>query len=85
MGAWVLALSLWGEPLPNTCPPSPNLPRTSQEPGHCFSSSFTHPGLGWFYQLYLPSCPSTLVLSPRDSGRRSKRHSPDWEATGAEL
>lgn len=63
-GAWVLVLSLWGEPLPptltlpaeSTPPPTPqNLPRTFLERGHCFSSSLTHPVLVLLAPMfYLP-------------------------------
>lgn len=77
-GAWVLVLSLWGEPLPPPVEgtrPLPDLP-------------WTLPLL----QLPCPPCarsvsPSTLLLSPRGrgSGRLSKRHSPDREAAGAQL
>lgn len=51
VGAWVLVLSLWGEPLPTpllpaeSSPPLPYLPRTFLEPGHCSLSSLTHPVL----------------------------------------
>ncbi|KAM8937874.1 LOW QUALITY PROTEIN: advanced glycosylation end product-specific receptor [Lycaon pictus] len=44
-GAWVLVLSLWGEPQPTPILPSsssPNLPRTLLEPKRYFPSSLTH-------------------------------------------
>lgn len=80
-GAWVLVLSLWGEPLP-----------------HLWKALGPLPGLPWALTLLQLPCPpcasltspppssfSTLLLSPRDSGRLSKRHGPDREAAGAQL
>lgn len=57
-GAWVLVLSLWGEPLPPTCGRHCPLPRTFLEPGHCCSSSPAHPvlvlsALSPFWPLHL--------------------------------
>lgn len=80
-GAWVLVLGLWGEPLPPPVEgtrPLPGLPWTLtllQFPCPPCASLPSPP----------PSSPSTLLPSPRDSGRLSKRHSPDREAAGAQL
>lgn len=88
--AWMLVLSLWGEPLPHHQPSPQKAPRpvpkspppAFQEPGYRFPVSLILP------VLVLPapiSLPSIVVLSPRGSHRGQKHHSPDREATGAEL
>ncbi|XP_059794435.1 advanced glycosylation end product-specific receptor isoform X7 [Balaenoptera ricei] len=71
-GAWVLVLSLWGEPCPtpNTNPPRrkhsapvpEKLPTTSQEPGYCFSISLIRPVLVLLAPISLPAPPLWCCL-----------------------
>ncbi|XP_045651531.1 advanced glycosylation end product-specific receptor isoform X3 [Ursus americanus] len=70
-GAWVLVLSLWGEPLPShqsslqkTLHPPPHIcPELFLEPGHCFSSSLTHLVLV-LLALPFPPTPPPLYCLP---------------------
>ncbi|XP_069902817.1 advanced glycosylation end product-specific receptor isoform X1 [Globicephala melas] len=71
-GAWVLVLSLWGEPCPptptpilpaeSTLPLSPKLPTTFQEPGYCFSISFIRPVIVLLAPISLPALPLWCCL-----------------------
>ncbi|XP_032505355.1 advanced glycosylation end product-specific receptor isoform X2 [Phocoena sinus] len=71
-GAWVLVLSLWGEPCPptptpillteSTLPLSPKLPTTFQEPRYCFSISLIRPVIVLLAPISLPAPPLWCCL-----------------------
>lgn len=78
-GAWVLVLSLWGEPLPShqsspqkaLHPPPHICPELFLEPGHCFSSSLTHLVLVLLALPFPPTPPPLYCLPGAVGGDRN--------------
>lgn len=78
-GAWVLVLSLWGEPLPShqsslqkTLHPPPHIcPELFLEPGRCFSSSLTHLVLVLLALPFPPTPPPLYCLPGAVGGDRN--------------